>query len=113
MTEEELSNLLRDQLETLDDEICVTETVRPFVEQYLVGDDEIEDSYVSHVYSLIEKSESMVLLVDEFLESKHMDRKLVEKANDLVSRAKEEIARFREQKDFASLEISDETDKLQ
>lgn len=112
MKKEGFELFFRSEIDEFEEIVAKSRITRPFVEHD--PESELLDSYVSAIHTLIQKSESVSnLLIDDFLETKTVDPALVDKAKTLISQAKDEIARFREQRDFAALDISDETDKLQ
>ena len=111
MANEGLEKFFQREIDEFEENVVKARTARPFVEQD--PDGELLDTYVTAVHSLIARSQFMSELIDEFLESGQVDRELVDRAKKLVSTAKSEIALFHEQRDFAALDISDETGKLQ
>lgn len=114
MTREELVAELRLNIHDLQDTVDKTEAIRSFVDQGLLNEEQAVDDHVSLVYSLLEKSEAISDLIDEFLDSASGDRELVDVATRLVSEAKTEIARFQEGKMLDQLgDISIETDTIQ
>jgi hypothetical protein len=114
MTREELAAELRLNLHDLQDKVHQTEALRSFVDQGLLTEDEAIEDRVSLIYLLLQKSETISDLIDEFLDSSLGDRELVDKANRLVSEAKLEIARFQENQVLEELrEVSDQTYTVQ
>ena len=114
MTKEELINDLHIHIIELKDALDQSGAVRACIEQDLRADDEAIEDQVSLVYLLIQKSEAMSGLMDDFLESSPSERGLVDKANRLVSEAKAVIARFQENKVLEELgDVTDHTDTIQ
>jgi hypothetical protein len=114
MTRDELVVELCFHIDDLEDTIYKSEAVRSFVEQSLLAENDSIDDQVSLIYSLIQKSEEMSDLIDEFLDSPTADQQLVDKANKLVSQAKTEIARFQDARFLVGLnDVSDETETVQ
>ena len=105
---------LRLNIHDLQDKVHQTEALRSFVDQGLLTEDEAIEDRVSLIYLLLQKSETISDLIDEFLDSPSGERALVDKANQLVSEAKAEIARFQESQSLDQLgEVSDETETVQ
>jgi len=114
MTKEELVKELHVHISDLKDTIEQSNVVRSSVERDLLTENEAIDDQVTLVYSLIQKSETMSSLIDNFLDSSPSDHDLVDRASQLVSEAKVEIARFQENKIFDELgDIKDETKAIQ
>ena len=115
MTEEEFTETISFQIKDLKDVIDQSGAVRSLVERDLVSENATIGDQVSLVYSLIQKSEAIGEMVDDFLNTSPTNsRELVEQANQIVSEAKAEIARFQENKAFEDLDdVTDETGSVQ
>jgi hypothetical protein len=114
MNEDELVEKLSLQIRDLKDTIDQSGAVRAFVEQDLLSENEAEDEQVTLIYSLIQRSEAIRELIDDFLNSSPDRRELADEANQIVAEAKAEIARFQENKFLEEFgDVTDETDTVQ
>jgi len=115
MTKEEFVEKLNFQITDIKDIIEQSGAVRSSLEQDLLSENDAIGDQVSLVYSLIQKSEAIGEMVDDFLNTSPTNsRELVEQANQIVSEAKAEIARFQENKAFEDLDdVTDETGSVQ
>lgn len=103
MNEKELADVLQIKINELQETMCISQAVRPFVEESSSADGELIDAYVSHVNLLIQKSVHMERLIDQFLDSQANDRTLIDAAHQLLLRSRDEIAWFRGHKGLADL----------
>src|SRR5436305_8452308 len=81
MTKEELVQELRVHINDLKDTIDQSGAVRSSVERDFLTENEAIDDQVTLVYSLIQKSEAISSLIDNFFDSSPSDRELVDRAN--------------------------------
>jgi len=114
MTEEEFTETISFQIKDLKDVIDQSGAVRSLVERDLVSENATIGDQVSLIYLLIQKSEAVGDLIDDFLSLAPRNRELVDKANQIVSEAKAEIRRFQENEVFEQFDnAKDETDVVQ
>lgn len=114
MNEDELVEKLSLQIRDLKDTIDQSGAVRSFVEQDLLSENDVVDEQVTLIYSLIQRSEAIRELIDDFLNSSPDRRELAEQANEIVAEAKAEIARFQENTFLERFgDITDEIDMVQ
>jgi len=114
MTEEEFTETISFQIKDLKDVTDQSGAVRSLVERDLVSENATIGDQVSLIYLLIQKSEAVGDLIDDFLSLAPRNRELVDKANQIVSEAKAEIRRFQENEAFEQFDdAKDETDVVQ
>ena len=114
MTKDELVEKLSLQVRDLKKTIDRSGAVRSFVEQRLLSENDAVDDQVTLIYSLMQKTEAIISLIDDFLSSSPDRRELADEANQIVADAKTEIARFQDYKALAEFgDVTDETDIIQ
>ena len=110
----EIIKQLRDHVDELKDTIDKSAAVRSFVEQNLLPEEVALGERVDLIYSLIQKSEALTDLVDEFLATDSKHSELVFAATQLVNEAKAEIKQFQDNKFLTEFDdVTDETGTIQ
>ena len=114
VTKDELVEDLRLRLGDLHQTVDKAMAVRSFVDQNLLTEEQAIDEQADLLYQLVQKSEAISHLIDDFLESSLPDSDIATRASQIVSAAKDQIEQFRHKKFLTEeCDVADETQEVQ
>jgi len=113
MKKDELVEDLRLRIGDLQDTVDKAMAVRSFVDQDLLTEEQAIDEQADLLNQLVQKSEAISDLIDEFLESSPHDSEMAAIAGQIVSAAKDQITQFQDKEFLKDQDIADQTGEIQ
>jgi hypothetical protein len=113
MTKDELVEDLRLRIGDLQDTVDKAMAVRSFVDQDLLTEEQAIDEQADLLNQLVQKSEAISDLIDEFLESSPDDSEMAAMAGQIVSAARDQITQFQDKEFLKDQDIADQTGEIQ